>query len=125
MFLKRLQIVPPNPHPRRQQKSPARGADKLEKNVGLMIFHDFYENSEKSSFNNSKSDTTHKKAKKQSRIRRPSSVRRRPSSVVRRPSSVVRCPSSVVVRRRPSSSVVRCRCPSSCTSSLDQVVEHR
>ena len=37
---------PPHPRPWRQQKSPARGGNKLEKNTFLMTFYDFYEKSQ-------------------------------------------------------------------------------
>ena len=36
-------MVLPHPHPWRQQKSPARGASKLETNVFLMIFYDYFQ----------------------------------------------------------------------------------
>ena len=36
---------PLHPHPRRQQKSRTRGADKLEKNIFLIFFYDLYERS--------------------------------------------------------------------------------
>ena len=43
------QMVPsPHPHPRRQQKSPARGQKELETHTCLITFYDLYERSRKS-----------------------------------------------------------------------------
>ena len=47
MVIQLSQMVLPHPHPRRQQKFPARGQHKLEKNKCLMMFYDFYENVKK------------------------------------------------------------------------------
>ena len=87
-------FISPHPHPQRQQKTPARGANKLRNNRCLIIFMSCYEQIR----NNSASI---KKLLNLIKIDREVVV------VVLRPSVVVRRhPSFVVVRRRPSSVVV-------------------